>query len=110
LALFTHHIQKRGRGGDKGRESQEAGRKRGWSGAGLAFDVVFAGLGGQRHLVQIVEVGVEQRPPGGDPLGGVVDQHLEYRVRTSWSQSFVSGSRSVSDPISLKTKRSNKSE
>ena len=42
-----------------------------------ALDVVIAGLGGQGLLVQIVKVGVEEGPPGRDPLGGIVDQHLK---------------------------------
>ena len=39
------------------------------------LDLVLAGLGGQAVLVEVVEVGVEERLLGGDPLAGVVDQH-----------------------------------
>lgn len=44
----------------------------------LALDVLLASLGGQRLLIKVVEVGVEEGAPGGDPLRGVIDQHLQY--------------------------------
>ena len=47
----------------------------------LYFDLVLAGLGWQGGLVQVVEVWVEQSLLGGDPLGGVVHQHLLEQVQ-----------------------------
>jgi hypothetical protein len=44
---------------------------------GLAFDVELARLGRERVLVQILKVWMEESPPGRDPLGRVVDQHLK---------------------------------
>ena len=41
------------------------------------LDLILAGFGGKRHLVEVVEVGVQQGLAGRDPLGGVVDQHLQ---------------------------------
>jgi|LakMenEpi03Aug12_release.lakeMendotaPanAssembly.Ray.scaffolds.fasta_scaffold2941670_1 hypothetical protein len=47
----------------------------------LALDVLLASLGGQRLLIKVVEERVVEGVPGRDPLRGVIDQHLQYRIR-----------------------------
>ena len=62
-------------------------------------DVELSGLGGERRLVEVVEVGVLEGVPRRDPPGRVVLQHLLQQVDADRVQLQITSPVTTDHPI-----------